>query len=111
MNIAPTNKTVNSTDANKENLQETQMINIGKINDMSDIRAAEIKIQSIINIINNSVNEKLIAVTKENDASRQLDLLKLVQEALIEKEKMQQILPSFSKTEEILTRMQTIYQR
>ena len=77
-----------------------------KIKNMVDVHAAKSQIEGLINMINQTVNQNLIAVTNEQDVSVQIKQLDLARDALVQKAKYEIILTEFDKTNDVLKQLQ-----
>jgi hypothetical protein len=70
--------------------------------DLTDVFALETYINSVIEIIDRTVKSGLEHATNEKDVVKQIEEIDDVRKVLIQKEKIQNMIPEFTKTDELL---------
>jgi len=85
--------------------KEETVVKIDTPHDLLEIKVAEAKVQSLIDLITKNVNQNLVAITTEEDIAKQLEQIDLVRDALIQKAKYMSVLAESNKTNEILQKM------
>ncbi|MBR5903989.1 MAG: hypothetical protein IKZ49_00455 [Alphaproteobacteria bacterium] len=91
--------------ATKIEQKAESVVQIDTPHDLLEVKVAEAKIKSLIDLITKNVNQTLVAITTEEDVAKQLEQLDLTREALVQKAKYMNILAESNKTNELLQKM------